>query len=102
MARTPIYHVDPCWLSPTMHNTVWTDFNDASLLQVGTLLFDRKGPYAGEVVGLNNSNKHTLYIVHWYKSEGNTILEHFTPAQIEARAAAGTYYWADPCMQEDV
>jgi hypothetical protein len=102
MAITRTYDIDPRWLPADKTSIVWTDFEDASLVEQGTILFDHQSwaMYYGEIIGWGKQSGIMQAYVHWYKAPDNIIAETIRMPQLEAAARHGIYYWADPVMQE--
>lgn len=94
--RTPTHNVHPQWLPKVLHDLVWTDFTDATLVHVGTVLFDHQSyaMYHGEVVSVNTSTGRVT--VRWHKSVSNVFDESYTLERLEA----ARLWWIDPVMQD--
>lgn len=97
MENTQIYHVDTRWLPRHMRGTVWTRFEDMSLLEEGTIVFDPAGPYHGRVTGFSEANGTRFVLIKWSKASDNTLHDCIP----FGRFANMYLFWADPVMQDE-
>lgn len=92
-----IVEIGDHWVPSRYRSSIWTRFVDASLVEVGTVLFNphRFHNYVGVVTSSYKKNGWTWYTVTWYTSSDTSYTESYTAQMIEC----GSYYWLDPVMQ---
>jgi hypothetical protein len=96
MTTTLTHDVHPQWLPEQLHNAVWTDFTDVSILMVGSIVFDHQNyaMYHGEVTHISVGKGTAM--VCWRKSVDNVFSEMYTFTRLEH----AQLWWIDPVMQE--
>jgi len=96
VAQTLIHDVPGRFLPKHWRHLTWTDFEDATLIEVGTVFYDPQVAYAGIVTAFITRNDYEYVAIQWFKADDNYIRETYT----RARLTRMELYWADPVMQE--
>lgn len=98
LKRDVTHTVDTRYLPTKWRDAIWTNFDDPSLIVIGTVLFDPHpgAYYAGEVYAIQTVHNHTWVHIRWYKTHDATL----TDSKTDQHLAAARLWWIDPVMQE--